>query len=56
MTTAGLSIIDEVESAIRIGSAEKGLEAARRVTELFLASAGKFDDEQIALFDECSRA
>jgi uncharacterized protein (DUF2336 family) len=52
MSTAGLSIIDEVESAIRLGSAEKGLETARRVTDLFLSSAGSFDDEQIALFDD----
>ncbi len=52
MSKAKLSIIDEVESAIRAGSAEKGLETARRVTDLFLSSAGSFDDEQIALFDE----
>ncbi|NYG44453.1 uncharacterized protein (DUF2336 family) [Bradyrhizobium sp. IAR9] len=52
MSKAELSIIEEVESAIRAGSAEKGLETARRVTDLFLSSAGKFDDEQIALFDE----
>ncbi|MFX7832878.1 hypothetical protein ABTK53_19215, partial [Acinetobacter baumannii] len=50
MSTAQLSIIDEVESAIRTGSAEKGLETARRVTDLFLSSAGSFNDEQIALF------
>src|SRR3569832_1633523 len=52
MSTAGLSIIDEVESAIRAGSPEKGLATARRVTDLFLSTAGSFDDEQIALFDE----
>ncbi|OKO85039.1 hypothetical protein AC629_19935 [Bradyrhizobium sp. NAS80.1] len=52
MLNAKLSIIDEVESAIRIGSAEKGLETARRVTDLFLSSAGSFSDEQIALFDD----
>ncbi|MCA1472819.1 DUF2336 domain-containing protein [Bradyrhizobium sp. IC3195] len=52
MTNSGLSIIDEVESALRIGSPEKGLATARRVTELFLSSAGNFDDEQIALFDD----
>ncbi|MCG2629966.1 DUF2336 domain-containing protein [Bradyrhizobium sp. WYCCWR 13023] len=52
MSTAQLSIIDEVESAIRTGSAEKGLETARRVTDLFLSSAGSFNDEQIALFDD----
>src|SRR5438128_8598922 len=52
MSTAELSIIDEVESALRTGSAEKGLETARRVTDLFLSSAGSFDNEQIALFDD----
>src|SRR3954449_10892118 len=52
MSTAELSIIDEVESALRTGSAEKGLATARRVTELFLSSAGSFDGEQIALFDD----
>ena len=52
MSKAELSIIDEVESAIRLGSAEKGLEKVRRVTDLFLSSAGSFDDAQIALFDD----
>ncbi|MDE5444563.1 DUF2336 domain-containing protein [Bradyrhizobium sp. CSA207] len=52
MAKAELSIIDEVESAIRLGSPEKGLETARRVTDLFLSSAGSFDDEQILLFDD----
>lgn len=52
MSKAQQSIIDEVESAIRAGSPEKGLETARRVTDLFLTSAGSFDDEQIALFDD----
>ncbi|AMA55136.1 DUF2336 domain-containing protein [Bradyrhizobium sp. CCGE-LA001] len=52
MSKAELSIIDEVESALRMGSPEKGLETARRVTELFLSSAGSFDEEQIALFDD----
>ncbi|MEK9280449.1 DUF2336 domain-containing protein [Bradyrhizobium sp. ISRA442] len=52
MPKAQLSIINEVESAIRFGSAEKGLETARRVTDLFLSCAGSFSDEQIALFDD----
>jgi uncharacterized protein (DUF2336 family) len=51
MPPAEQSIIDEVEAAIRLGSAEKGLDAARRITDLFLASAGSFNDEQIELFD-----
>lgn len=51
MPQAEQSIIDEVEAAIRLGSAEKGVDTARRVTDLFLASAGSFNDEQIELFD-----
>src|SRR5438093_249049 len=48
---AGQSIVDEVEAAISAGSATKRLETARRVTELFLASAGSFNSEQVELFD-----
>ena len=47
-----LSIFDEVETAISVGSAEKRLETIRRVTDLFLASAGSFNAEQIELFDD----
>ena len=51
MPTAGQSIIDEIEAAIGAGSDAKCLETARRVTDLFLASAGSFNDEQVELFD-----
>jgi uncharacterized protein (DUF2336 family) len=51
MPPAGQSIIDEIEAAIGAGSDAKCLETARRVTDLFLASAGSFSDEQIELFD-----
>lgn len=51
MSNAEQSIVDEVEQAIHLGSGEKSLEAVRRVTELFLASAGSFSSEQIELFD-----
>jgi uncharacterized protein (DUF2336 family) len=51
MLNAEQSIVDEVEAAINIGSAEKRLETARRVTDLFLESAGSFNSEQIELFD-----
>src|SRR5205814_5966923 len=51
MPSANLSIVDEVEAAINLGSAEKSLDAVRRVTDLFLLSAGSFDKEQIELFD-----
>jgi uncharacterized protein (DUF2336 family) len=51
MLNAEQSIVDEVEAAIRVGSAEKRLETARRVTDLFLASAGSLNSEQVELFD-----
>jgi uncharacterized protein (DUF2336 family) len=52
MSATGLSIVDEVESAINTGSAQKSLDTVKRVTGLFLASAGSFDSEQIELFDK----
>ena len=51
MPNANLSIVDEVDAAINIGSTERCLETVRRVTDLFLASAGSFNGEQIELFD-----
>ncbi|MCC8959353.1 DUF2336 domain-containing protein [Bradyrhizobium sp. Pear77] len=51
MLTAGQAIVDEVEAAIRAGSAEKCIATAKRVTDLFLHSAGSFNSEQIELFD-----
>jgi uncharacterized protein (DUF2336 family) len=51
MQAADLSIVDEVETAINTGSAEKRLETVKRVTDLFLSSAGSFNSEQIELFD-----
>ncbi|QOZ30638.1 DUF2336 domain-containing protein [Bradyrhizobium sp. CCBAU 53421] len=51
MLTAGQAIVDEVEAAIRAGSAEKCIATAKRVTDLFLISAGSFNSEQIELFD-----
>ena len=51
MSAADLSIVDEVNAAINAGSAEKRLETIRRVTDLFLLSAGTFNGEQIELFD-----
>jgi uncharacterized protein (DUF2336 family) len=51
MPAADLSIVDQVDTAINSGSAEKRLETIKRVTSLFLASAGTFNGEQIELFD-----
>src|ERR1700731_2016317 len=50
MPNVTLSIVDEVEAAINTGSPEKRLDPIKRVTDLFLASAGSFDNEQIELF------
>ena len=51
MPIAELSIVDEVETAINTGSAEKRLETIKRVTDLFLSSAVQLNGEQIELFD-----
>jgi uncharacterized protein (DUF2336 family) len=51
MPSAVLSIVDEIETAISVGSPEKRLETIKRVTDLFLLSAGHFNGEQIELFD-----
>lgn len=52
MLDPDLSIVGEVETAINIGSAEKRLDTIKRVTDLFLASAGSFGSEQIDLFGD----
>jgi uncharacterized protein (DUF2336 family) len=46
------SIADEVEAAIKAGSAEKHLETAKRVMDLFLLSADTYGGEQIELFGD----
>jgi uncharacterized protein (DUF2336 family) len=46
------SIADEVEAAIRAGSAEKHLETFKRVTDLFLTTANGCGEEQIELFGD----
>lgn len=51
MPPAGQSIVNEIEAAIAGGSTAKCIETARRVTDLFLLSAGRFNDEQVELFD-----
>ena len=52
MPAADLSIVDEVDAAINTGSADKGLDTIKRVTDLFLSSAGSFNGEQIELFGD----
>ena len=45
------SIIAEIEGTFASGSVEKQAEIVRRVTDLFLAGADKYSDEQVDLFD-----
>jgi uncharacterized protein (DUF2336 family) len=52
MSQPQFSIVEEVEAALKIGSAEKSLASIRRVTDLFLSSAAGLNTEQIELFDE----
>ena len=51
MQTADLPIVSEIEAAIAASSGKNGLQTIQRVTDLFLLSAGRFTDEQVALFD-----
>lgn len=46
------SLIGELESAIASGSKDKRVDALRRVTDLFVASADRFTDQQIDVFDD----
>jgi uncharacterized protein (DUF2336 family) len=52
MPEPDLSIVDEVETAINTGSAEKRLDTIKRVTDLFLSSASSFNSEQTELFGD----
>ena len=45
-------LLDELESAIQGSSAEKRLQTLRRVTDLFLGGADRFNDQQIGVFDD----
>src|ERR1700761_2081785 len=46
------SLIGELEAAIASGSKDKRVDALRRVTDLFVASADRFTDQQIDVFDD----
>jgi len=47
-----LSLIDELENAVRAGSAENRVNTLRRVTDLFLHDANHLNEEQIRVFDD----
>jgi len=46
------SLISELEDSIRAGSHEKRVQTLRKVTNLFLSEAERFNDEQIEVFDD----
>lgn len=46
------SLIAELEQAIQSGSKDKRVETLRRITDLFVADADRFNDQQIEIFDD----
>ena len=46
------SLIRDLEDAIASGSADKRVDALRRVTDLFVAGAGRYTEQHVALFDD----
>lgn len=46
------SLISELEESIRSGSRDERITSLRRVTDLFLASSDRLNDEQIEVFDD----
>lgn len=47
-----LSLIDDLETAIRQGNPASRVETLRRITDLFLHDADRLNDEQISVFDD----
>jgi uncharacterized protein (DUF2336 family) len=47
-----LSLIDELEHAIKGGNAESRVGTLRQITDLFLHDANRLNDEQISVFDD----
>jgi uncharacterized protein (DUF2336 family) len=51
-TNARIALIQELDSALKRQSDDGRADILRRVTELFLSTAGRCDNQQIQLFDE----
>ncbi len=47
-----VSVIGELENALKDGSSDKRVETLRRVTDLFLDDADRLNEQQIKLFDD----
>jgi uncharacterized protein (DUF2336 family) len=51
-TQMNQSLIGELEAAIQSGSKDKRVDTLRRITDLFVADADRFNDQQIGVFDD----
>src|ERR1700737_4260337 len=51
MTTASTELIAELEGAISSGSSQRCAQMLRQVTDLFLSGGDRFNEHQIAIFD-----
>jgi uncharacterized protein (DUF2336 family) len=49
--SVGQSLIAELDDAIKSGSKDKRVDTLRRITDLFVAGADRFNDHQIEVFD-----
>ncbi len=52
MTTVRRSLISELENAVQSGSKTDRLETLRKITDLFLTTSDRLNNEQIDVFDE----
>lgn len=52
MTQSPISIIDELEEAVRSGSSAKRVSTLRQVTDLFLHDAERLSEDQVKVFDD----
>ncbi len=48
----GTSLISQLEDAIQRGSADKRVDTLRRITDLFVGTADRLNDQQVELFDD----
>lgn len=49
--SAEQSIIAELEAAMQSGSHDKRVNTLRRITDLFVADADRFDERELSVFD-----
>src|SRR5262245_44367833 len=49
---AAASLISDLETAITSSGSDRRIETLRRVTDLFLSNANRYDNEQVQVFDD----